>query len=62
MKHLNLELEKLEERIATWGVPLPLPSLGGTNGTGSHATGSQSHVTQSHATQSHATQSHATGG
>jgi len=33
MKHLNLELEKLEERIATWAVP----TCGG--GSGSKGTG-----------------------
>lgn len=33
MKHLSLELEKLEERIATWGPP----SCGGTGSKASHA-------------------------
>ena len=37
MKHLNLELEKLEERIATWAVP----TCGG--GSGSKGSGSKSH-------------------
>jgi hypothetical protein len=39
MKHLNLELEKLEERIATWAVP---GCGGGTGSKGSKSHGSGS--------------------
>src|SRR6266480_1337612 len=41
MKHLNLEVEKLEERLATWLPPITLPPIGGGgSGTGSHGSGS----------------------
>jgi len=37
MTHLNLEVEKLEERLATWLPPITLPPIGGGgSGTGSH--------------------------
>jgi len=41
MKHLNLELEKLEERIATWAVP----TCGGGSGSKGRG-GSKSHEWQ----------------
>jgi len=47
MKHLNLELEKLEERIATWAVPTCGGGSGskgsGSKGSKSHGSGSKSH-------------------
>ncbi len=46
MKHLNLELEKLEERIATWAAP-----CGGGGGSGSK--GSKSHGSGSKGSKSH---------
>jgi len=40
MKHLNLELEKLEERIAPWAVPSCGGGSEGSNGSGrSHGSG-----------------------
>jgi hypothetical protein len=46
MKHLNLELEKLEERIATWAVPTcgggsGSKGTGGSKGSGSKGSGSK---------------------
>jgi hypothetical protein len=49
MKHLNLELEKLEERIATWAVPTcggggsGSKGSGGCKDNGSGSKGSKSH-------------------
>ncbi len=56
MKHLNLELEKLEERIATWAVPMGGGGSGskgsksqgsGSKGSKSHGSGSKSHGSKS---------------
>ncbi len=54
MKHLNLELEKLEERIATWAVPTCGGGSGskGTGGSKSHGSGSKSHGSKSHGSKS----------
>ena len=43
MKHLNLELEKLEERIATWAVPTCGGGSGskGSGGSKDHGSGSK---------------------
>jgi hypothetical protein len=60
MKHLNLELEKLEERIATWAVP----TCGGGSGSKSHGSkshGSKSHGSKSHGSKSHGSKSHKSG-
>ncbi len=59
MKHLNLELEKLEERIATWAVPTCGGGSGskshgsGSKGSKSHGSGSKSHGSKSHGSKSH---------
>jgi hypothetical protein len=45
MKHLNLELEQLEERIATWAVP--------TCGGGSGSKGSKDHGSGSKGSKDH---------
>ena len=63
MKHLNLEPEKLEERIATWAVP----TCGGGSGSkgskshGSGSKGSKSHGSKSHGSKSHGSKSHKSG-
>ena len=49
MRHLNLELERLEERIAPWGVPTL--SLGG-GGCGTGATNQSDGTGESHNTKS----------
>src|SRR5213080_3653881 len=50
MKHLNLELEKLEERIATWAVPTCGGGSGskGSGGSKSHGSGSKGSGSKSH--------------
>ena len=39
MKHLDLEIEKLEDRISTWLPPITVPPVGG--GSGTKGTGSK---------------------
>jgi hypothetical protein len=41
MKHLNLELEQLEERIATWAVPVGDCGTGSKGSKGSNHSGSK---------------------
>jgi hypothetical protein len=54
MRHLNLELERLEERIATWAVPAPCGggsaegSKGSKGSKGTNECGSKDHGSKDH--------------
>jgi len=59
MKHLNLELEKLEERIATWAVPMGGGGSGskGSGGSKSHGSGSKGSKSHGSGSKSHGSKS-----
>ena len=52
MRHLNLELEKLEQRIAP-GVLGTVAASHGSKSNGSKSNGSKSHGSKSHGSKSH---------
>ena len=62
MKHLNLELEKLEERIATWAVPTCGGGSGSKGSGGSKSHGSGSKGSKSHGSGSKSGGSKGSGG
>ncbi len=57
MKHLNLELEKLEERIATWAVPCGGGGGSGSKGSKSHGSGSKGSKSHGSGSKSHGSKS-----